>query len=82
MAYELKDLQGSLFKNNKKTTDNHPEYTGKIKINGTEFLLSAWVKETKTGEKWLSLSAKEAMPNGNTSSSNTFGAKNGTDLPF
>lgn len=82
MAYELKEMQGSLFKNSKKTTELHPDYTGKIKVNGVELQLSAWVAKTKGGETYLNIKAKEAMPNVNTGSTNNFGAKNDTDLPF
>jgi len=82
MAYELKEMQGSLFKNNKKTTELHPDYTGKLKVNGVELQLSAWVAKTKAGETYLNIKAKEAMPNGNTNATNDFGAKGGTDLPF
>jgi hypothetical protein len=82
MAYELKEMQGSLFKNNKKTTELQPDYTGKLKVNGVELQLSAWVAKTKAGETYLNIKAKEAMPIGNTSSQDNFGAKGGTDLPF
>ena len=82
MAYELKEMQGSLFKNSKKLTELQPDYTGKIKVNGVELQLSAWVAKTKAGETYLNIKAKEAMPNSNTGSQDNFGAKSGTDLPF
>jgi hypothetical protein len=49
--------KGVLFKNDRKTTDNHPDYTGKIDVNGVEFWLSAWIKEGQRG-KFMSLSVK------------------------
>lgn len=82
MAYELKEMQGSLFKNSKKTTELQPDYTGKIKINGVELQLSAWVAKSKSGETYLNIKAREAMPSGNTSSQDNFGAKSDTDFPF
>lgn len=82
MAYELKEMQGSLFKNSKKTTELQPDYTGKIKVNGVELQLSAWVAKSKAGDTYLNIKAKEAMPSVNTGSSNNFGAKGGTDFPF
>lgn len=82
MAYELKELQGSLFKNSKKTTETHPDYTGKLKIAGIEYQLSAWVSKTKDGQNYLNIKAKEAMPLSNTGSTTTFGAKDDTDFPF
>jgi len=82
MAYEQKEMQGSLFKNNKKTTELHPDYTGKLKVNGVELQLSAWVAKTKAGETYLNIKAKETTPSVNTGSQDNFGAKGGTDLPF
>ena len=48
---------GVLFKNDKKGVENRPDYTGKIDVEGTEFWLSAWIKEGQKG-KFLSLSVK------------------------
>ena len=55
--------RGVLFKNDRKDTDNHPDYKGSININGEEFWLSSWIKEGKTG-KFMSLSVtpKNAQP--------------------
>ena len=55
MAYQPKEGSGSLFKNSRKTSENHPDYTGSIMINGREHWLSAWVKEGKSG-KFFSVS--------------------------
>lgn len=59
MAYETKDLTGSLFKNDRKNTDKHPDYTGSIMVGGQEYWLSAWLKDGKNGKgKWMSLGLK------------------------
>lgn len=56
MSYQQKDGQGSLFKNDRKEKESHPDYKGSITINGQEFWLSAWIKR---GEKtFMSLSAQ------------------------
>lgn len=55
MAYTPKEGSGSLFKNSRKTTDNHPDYNGSIMLNGKEHWLSAWVKEGAKG-KFFSVS--------------------------
>ena len=63
MAYVPKEGSGSLFKNDRKTTDNHPDYTGSIMVNNKEHYLSAWVKEGTKG-KFFSVSIgkeKQAM---------------------
>lgn len=66
MAFELKDGQGSLFKNDKDGNEARPDYKGSIKIDGVEMWLSAWIKEGAKG-KWMSLSVqpKEAPPTHN-----------------
>jgi hypothetical protein len=56
MAYEQKNNSGSLFKNDKMTSDKSPPYKGSVMIDGVEYWQSAWVKETKDGKKWFSQS--------------------------
>lgn len=56
--YEQKDGSGALFKNSEKESENHPDYRGSIKIGGTEFWLSAWLKTSAKGTKYMSLSAQ------------------------
>lgn len=50
---------GVLFKNDRKETERHPDYTGTwTDDNGIEHWFSAWVKESKSGTKFLSVSAR------------------------
>lgn len=58
-TYQAKNLSGALFKNKRKTTDRHPDYTGSAYINGVEFQLSAWLNTSKSGEKYMSLTFQE-----------------------
>lgn len=63
MSYD-NNLTGALFKNDRKDTENHPDYRGECEVAGTEYWLSAWVKTSKAGRKYFSLSFREkgAMP--------------------
>lgn len=58
MAYEPKDLTGSLFKNDRKESDNHPDYKGSVLIDGVEYWQSAWIKTDRNGNKYMSQSFK------------------------
>lgn len=49
--------RGTLGKNKRKEKDTHPDYAGKCDINGTEYWISGWLKES-SGEKFFSLSFK------------------------
>jgi hypothetical protein len=55
MAYEQRDMSGSLFRNDKRESENQPNMKGSAMIDGAEFWVSAWTKTSKTGEKWVSL---------------------------
>ena len=57
MAYEIRELSGSLFKNEKKTEDKHPQMQGSCLIDGVEYWISAWTKESEKG-RWQSLAFK------------------------
>jgi hypothetical protein len=57
--YQMQEGQFTLFKNNK-TTNNAPEYTGEIMVNGKKMRLAAWVKEGKSG-KFFSGKMSEPM---------------------
>jgi hypothetical protein len=51
--------RGILSKNLNKTEDKHPEYSGSLNVDGTDYWLSAWIKESsKDGKKFFSLSVK------------------------
>jgi|SRR6185437_2581806 len=58
MAYELKDDSGSLFRNNKKEKDTHPDYTGQAMIHGAQYWVSAWLKTSQDGKKFFSMAYK------------------------
>lgn len=50
--------RGSLFKNDRKDDAKFPDYKGSINVEGTEYWLSAWIKVSKDGNKFMSLSLK------------------------
>ena len=85
MAYTPKEGSGSLFKNDRKTTENHPDYTGSIMVNGKDHWFSAWVKEGQKG-KFFSVSiGKEKQPIGFKEAGSDELPKNtieDSDLPF
>jgi hypothetical protein len=57
MAYEMRAGSGSLFKNDNKTSERHPDYKGKVMLpNGEVRWLSGWKRQTTAGDGWLSLS--------------------------
>jgi uncharacterized protein (DUF736 family) len=55
MAYEIRPNSGSLFKNDKQK-ENHPDYKGSAMINGVEMWMSAWLKTSGSGTKFMSFS--------------------------
>ena len=66
MAYEQKPNTGSLFKNDRKESDNHPDYKGSALIDGLgECWLDAWINTTSDGRKYMSLKLKPKDQSGN-----------------
>jgi phosphoribosyl-AMP cyclohydrolase len=56
---ETKINSGSIFKNDKKTADNQPDYRGKINVEGKMWEISLWVKEGQQAGKFFSAAIKE-----------------------
>lgn len=56
--------RGVLFRNDKGGNEKRPDYTGEINVDGKELRLAAWLRESKKGTKFLSLSvsAKDPRP--------------------
>lgn len=49
---------GALFKNERKETEKHADYRGSLNVEGTDWWISAWLKTSKNGQKFMSLSVK------------------------
>lgn len=48
--------RGSIWKNDKKETENHPDFTGSLNVNGVDFWVSAWKRKPDASEKAPALS--------------------------
>jgi hypothetical protein len=75
MSYQPKEGGFSLFKNNRKEKETHPDYAGSIMINGKEHYLNAWLKEGKNGKFFSGSIGKEKAPKDN------FKPRGGDELP-
>lgn len=58
MGREQRNNDGALFKNDRKQSENHPDYTGSAVIDGVEYWVSAWVKTSQAGKKFFSMAYK------------------------
>lgn len=48
--------RGSVWKNDKKETENHPDLTGSLNVEGKEYWVSAWKKKEDANPKAPALS--------------------------
>lgn len=48
--------RGQVWRNEKKQTDNHPDFTGSLDVNGTEYYVSAWKRKSDANPKAPALS--------------------------
>jgi hypothetical protein len=65
----MKDNTGSLFKNDRKETERHPDFTGQCMVGGTEYWFKAWIKNANDPSKKTFMSfafdPKEERPTAN-----------------
>ena len=55
MAYDNTN-SGALFKNEDKREERHPDYKGSLNVNGVDHWISSWLKTSKAGAKYMSIS--------------------------
>jgi len=53
--------RGAIFKNDK-TSDNQPDYTGKINVDGVEKRIALWIRESAKGTKYMSAAISDPQP--------------------
>ena len=58
MAFEQKDNAGVIFVNDRKTEEKHPDRTGTVMVGGKLYYANGWLKKTKDGRPYLSLTFK------------------------
>jgi uncharacterized protein (DUF736 family) len=56
---ETKNNSGAIFKNDNKKSENHPDYKGKVNVNGKDMEVALWLKESAKGTKYFSASFSE-----------------------
>lgn len=81
MAFEQKELNGALFRNDKGDNPKRPDYKGSALIDGIHYWMDAWVKDGNSG-KFLSVAFKvkeKAEPKAEPTTTET---KGDDDLPF
>ena len=54
--------RGVLFRDEKRSNEKAPEYTGTINVDGVEKRLAAWIKVSSKGTKFFSLSVSDPKP--------------------
>jgi len=82
--------RGSIWKNDKKETENHPDFTGSLNVNGVDFWVSAWKRKPDASEKAPALSftvkpkdeLKSKTPQTMTINQTRQGFDDSEDIPF
>jgi hypothetical protein len=59
VAFEQKDNTGAVFVNDRKEQDAHPDRTGTARIGGVDYFVNGWLRKSKSGQPYLSLSFKQ-----------------------
>ena len=59
MSEYSNENSGALFKNDKKEQENHSDYNGTLNAGGTEYWINGWIKKSKAGKSYMSLSVKQ-----------------------
>lgn len=58
MAYDSTNT-GVLFINKDRKSEKHPNFEGRINVNGTDYDIVGWTKVSKAGDKFISIAVKQ-----------------------
>jgi hypothetical protein len=58
VRFQQKDGTGAIFVNDRKEQDNHPDRTGTAMVSGRAYYINGWLKKTKAGKPYMSVSFK------------------------
>lgn len=58
--------KGVLFKNDKEGVEGRPDYKGKLDVNGEEMQIAGWIRKSKKGVSFMSLSVHPEPKNTHT----------------
>lgn len=61
---ETRNNTGAIFKNDNKKAENHPDYKGKVNVNGKDMEVALWLKTSAKGVKFMSASFSEPFVKG------------------
>ena len=56
--YEMKDGEGSLFKNDNRAKDTDPDVNGSVRVGGVDYVINGWKKNSKSGLSYMKLSLR------------------------
>ena len=76
--------RGSIWMNDKKETENHPDFTGSLNVEGREYWVSAWKRKPDANPKApaLSFSIKLKEPKGQSYSAKSASEEFDDPIPF
>lgn len=52
------DNTGALFRNERKAHDREPDFSGKLNVDGREFRVCAWTRDSRNGVRYLRLAVR------------------------
>lgn len=61
MSYQQKENQGSIFVEENKKSDKHPDFKGSLTVDGKEYWVSGW-KRIGNNKKFISLALDPKEP--------------------
>ena len=61
---ETRNNTGAIYKNDNKKAEKHPDYKGKVNVNGKDMENALWLKTSAKGVKFFSVSFSEPFVKG------------------